>query len=56
MSATHQLSLYSLQCKQHIDCTMPLSQEEWPQEGQGTCVQLQVLPLCTNNVPGKTFS
>ena len=41
---------------QHIDCTMPLSQEEWPQEGQGTCVQLQVLPLCTNNVPGKTFS
>ena len=41
---------------QHIDCTMPLSEEERPQVGQSTSVQLQVSPLCTNNVTGKTFT
>ena len=38
----------------HIDCTIPLSQEKRPQGGQGTCVQLQVLPLRTNNIATAT--
>ena len=41
-------TVYSV--SQHIDCTIPLSQEERPQGGQHACVQLQVLPLHTNNI------